>query len=96
MNTTDCNYFIVTNYNNVQEGYYIWTGCTDIVSVGSINPLETQYICAKDISVETYSPPLDVALVGLCPSSTPTPSVTPTITRRQLRQLQHQHLQHRR
>lgn len=80
MYTTDCNYFRITNYNNVQEGYYKWTGCTDIVSVSSINPLETQYLCAKDLIVESYSAPLDVVFVGLCPSSTPTPTTTPTVT----------------
>jgi hypothetical protein len=80
MYTTDCNYFRITNYNNVQEGYYKWTGCTDIVSVSSINPLSTEYLCAKQIVVEGYSAPLNVVFVGLCPSSTPTPTVTPTVT----------------
>lgn len=80
MNTTDCNYFRITNYNNVQEGYYRWTGCTDIISVSPINPLETQYVCAKDLSVESYGAPLSVVTIGLCPSPTPTPSVTPTVT----------------
>jgi hypothetical protein len=80
MYTSDCNYFRITNYNNVQEGYYRWTGCTDTVSVTSIDPLSTQYLCAKDIIVEGYSAPLDIIFVGLCPSSTPTPTVTPTVT----------------
>jgi hypothetical protein len=80
MNTTDCNYFRITNYNNVQEGYYRWTGCTDIVGVTSIDPLGTQYICAKDVVVENYSAPLDIVFVGLCPSTTPTPTITPTPT----------------
>jgi len=40
MYTTDCNYFNITNYNNVQEGYYRWTGCTGIVSVSPINTLD--------------------------------------------------------
>jgi hypothetical protein len=82
MYTTDCNYFRITNYNNTQEGYYKWTGCTDIVSVSTINPLETEYLCAKDLSVENYSAPLDIVLIGLCPSTTPTPSptATPTMT----------------
>lgn len=80
MYPTECNYFIVTNYNNVEEGYYRWTGCTDIVSVSSINPLEVQYVCAKDLVVETYGAPLTVQFIGLCPSSTPTPTVTPTVT----------------
>ena len=80
MYTTDCNYFRIINYNNVQEGYYKWTGCTDIVSVTSIDPLNTQYLCAKNVIVEGYSVPLNIAFVGLCPSNTPTPTVTPTIT----------------
>ena len=80
MYTTDCNYFRVTNNNNVQEGYYIWTGCTDIVSVSSINPLEIQYICAKDLVTESYGAPLDIVFVGLCPSTTPTPTITSTPT----------------
>ena len=80
MYTTDCNYFRITNYNTTQEGYYKWTGCTDIVSVSTINPLGTEYLCAKDLSVESYSAPLDVVFVGLCPSTTPTPTVTPTPT----------------
>jgi hypothetical protein len=80
MYTTDCNYFRITNYNNTQEGYYKWTGCTDIISVSTINPLETEYLCAKDVSVESYSAPLDITFVGLCPSNTPTPTTTPTPT----------------
>jgi hypothetical protein len=80
MYTTDCNYFRITNYNNVQEGYYSYTGCTDIVSINSIGTLQTEYICAKDIFVESYGAPLDVVFIGLCPSSTPTPTVTPTVT----------------
>ena len=80
MYTTDCNYYIITNYNNVEEGYYRWTGCTDIISVSPINPLEVQYVCAKDLVVESYGAPLTISLVGLCPSSTPTPTVTPTVT----------------
>jgi hypothetical protein len=80
MYTTDCNYFRITNYNNVQEGYYKWIGCTDIVSVTSIDPLNTQYLCAKNVIVEGYSAPLNISFVGLCPSSTPTPTVTPTVT----------------
>jgi len=80
MYTTDCNYFRITNYNNVQEGYYKWTGCTDIVSVNSINSLETQYLCAKDITVESYGAPLNIVSIGLCPSITPTPTFTSTPT----------------
>ena len=75
-----CYYYRITNYNNTQEGYYKWTGCTDIVSVSTINPLETEYLCAKDLSVESYSAPLDIVFVGLCPSTTPTPTFTPTPT----------------
>ena len=76
----DCNYYRITNYNNVQEGYYRWTGCTDIISVSPIGTLQTSYVCAKDIYVEEYGAPLDVVFIGLCPSSTPTPTVTPTPT----------------
>jgi hypothetical protein len=47
MYTNDCNYYQITNYNNVQEGYYRWTGCTGIVSVSPINPLQTDYVCAE-------------------------------------------------
>jgi hypothetical protein len=80
MYTTDCNYYRITNYNNVQEGYYRWTGCTDIIGVNPVDPLQTSYFCAKDIYVEEYGAPLDVVFIGLCPSSTPTPTVTPTVT----------------
>ena len=80
MYTTDCNYYIITNYNNVEEGYYRWTGCTDIISVSSINPLQVQYVCAKDLVVESYGAPLTISLVGLCPSTTPTPTITSTPT----------------
>jgi len=75
-----CNYFRITNYNNVQEGYYSWTGCTGIVSVSPIDPLQTQYICGDNVFVESYGAPLTVVFVGLCPSTTPTPTVTPTVT----------------
>jgi hypothetical protein len=75
-----CNYFRVTNYNNVQTGYYRWTGCTDIISVTPVEPLQTSYVCAKDLYVEDYAAPLDVVNMGLCPSTTPTPTVTPTPT----------------
>jgi hypothetical protein len=80
MYTTDCNYFRITNYNNIQEGYYKWTGCTDIVSVNSINSLETQYLCVKDITVESYGAPLNIVSIGLCPSITPTLTFTSTPT----------------
>ena len=76
-----CNYYRITNYNSVQEGYYRWTGCTGgIISVSTINPLDNQYICAENIEVENYSAPLDIVFMGLCPSSTPTPTMTPTNT----------------
>ena len=81
MYTTDCNYYRITNYNNVQTGYYRWTGCTDIISVTPVEPLQTSYVCAKDLYVEDYAAPLDVVVIGLCPSITPTPSFTPTPTR---------------
>jgi hypothetical protein len=80
MYTTDCNYFNITNYNNVQEGYYRWTGCTGIVSISPINTLDSHYVCARDIMVEEYGAPLTVVFAGLCPSNTPTPTITPTIT----------------
>ena len=80
MYTTDCNYYRITNYNNVQTGYYRWTGCTDVIGVTPVDPLQTSYFCAKDISVEDYAAPLDVVDMGLCPSTTPTPTVTPTPT----------------
>jgi len=80
MYITDCNYFRITNYNTVQEGYYRWTGCTDIVSVSTIDPLKTEYICAKNVIAESYSAPLDIVFVGLCPSTTPTQTITATPT----------------
>jgi hypothetical protein len=80
MYITDCNYFRITNYNNIQQGYYTWTGCTDIVSVSTINPLETQYVCAQDLVQENYGAPLTINNIGLCPSETPTPTPTNTPT----------------
>jgi hypothetical protein len=80
MYITDCNYFRITNYNNVQEGYYRWTGCTDIIGVNPVGTIQTSYICAKNITVEEYGAPLDVVFMGLCPSNTPTSTVTPTPT----------------
>jgi len=76
----DCFYYRITNYNNVQTGYYRWTGCTDIISVSPLEPLQTSYVCAKDLYVENYAAPLDIVNMGLCPSTTPTPTVTPTPT----------------
>ena len=78
MYTTDCNYFSITNYNNVQDGYYKWTGCTGSVNVSSIGPLQTSYICAKDVSPEEYGAPINIVFIGLCPSNTPTQTQTPT------------------
>ena len=76
-----CNYYRITNYNNVQEGFYRWTGCTGgIVSVTGVDPLQTSYVCAIDLYVENYAAPLDVVNMGLCPSSTPSPTVTPSVT----------------
>lgn len=80
MYTTDCNYFRLTNYNNVQDGYYRWTGCTDIISVTPLEPLQSVYVCAKNLIVEPYGAPLTVIVVGLCPSNTPTPTITSTPT----------------
>jgi hypothetical protein len=80
MSTLDCNYFIITNYNNVEQGYYRWTGCTDIISVSPINPLDVQYVCAKDLTVESYGAPLTISLVGLCPSTTPTPTKSANVS----------------
>ena len=75
-----CNYYRITNYNNVQEGFYRWTGCTGIISVTEVTPLQTSYVCADNLYVEDYAAPLDVVNMGLCPSNTPTPSITPTVT----------------
>ena len=80
MYTTDCNYFSITNYNNVQDGYYRWTGCTDSVNVTPIGPQQTNYICAKDVSPEEYGAPINIIFIGLCPSNTPTQTPTPTPT----------------
>ncbi len=75
-----CYYYRITNYNNVQEGFYRWTGCTGIVSVTGVNPLQTSYVCADGLYVENYAAPLDVVNMGVCPSNTPTPTITPTPT----------------
>jgi len=75
-----CNYYQIINYNSVDTGYYRYTGCTGIVSVGTIVPLFTEYVCAEDLVKEEYSGPLDISNIGLCPSATPTTSVTPSVT----------------
>jgi hypothetical protein len=75
-----CNYYQIINYNSVENGYYRYTGCTGIISVGTITPLNTEYVCAEDLIQESYSGPLSITNIGLCPSNTPTPTVTPTIT----------------
>jgi hypothetical protein len=75
-----CNYYQIINYNSVEDGYYRYTGCTSVVSVGSITPLNTEFVCAEDLIQESYSGPLSITNIGLCPSNTPTPTVTPTIT----------------
>lgn len=80
MYTTDCNYFKITNYNTVQQGYYAWTGCTGIYSVTPIDPLQSHYVCAKDLYAQDCGAPLTIAFAGLCPSTTPTPTQTPTVT----------------
>lgn len=80
-----CNYYEITNYNSVEEGYYRWTGCTGgIISVSPLNPLDRAYVCAENLIQEEYSSPLTIEIIGPCPSATPTatltPSVTPTLT----------------
>jgi hypothetical protein len=75
-----CNYYQIINYNSVEDGYYRYTGCTSVVSVGTITPLNTEFVCAEDLIQESYSGPLSITNIGLCPSNTPTPTLTPTIT----------------
>lgn len=76
----NCNYYQIINYNSVEDGYYRYTGCTGIISVGTITPLNTEYVCAEDLVKEEYSGPLDITDLGLCPTATPTPSITPSVT----------------
>jgi len=80
MYTTDCNYFKITNYNTVQQGYYAWTGCTGIVSVTPIDPLDSHYVCASDLYAQDCGAPLTVVFIGICSFITPTPTITPTRT----------------
>ena len=80
MYTTDCNYFNITNYNTVQQGYYAWTGCTGIISVTPIDPLDSHFVCASDLYAQDCGAPLTVVFVGICSLITPTPTVTPTRT----------------
>lgn len=78
-----CNYYEITNYNSVEEGYYRWTGCTGgIISVSQLNPLDRAYVCAENLIQEDYSSPLTIIDLGPCPSLTPTPTITssPTLT----------------
>jgi hypothetical protein len=76
----NCNQYRITNYNSTEIGYYKWTGCTGIMNVSQINPLQTDYVCADKLLQENYGSPLTIINTGLCPSNTPTPSITPTIT----------------
>jgi hypothetical protein len=75
-----CNYYQIINYNSVEDGYYRYTGCTGIVSVGTITPLNTEFVCAEDLIQESYSGPLSITNIGLCPTATPTSSITPSVT----------------
>lgn len=75
-----CNYYQIINYNSVEEGYYRYTGCTGVISVATITPLNTEFVCAEDLIQESYSGPLNITNMGLCPTATPTPSITPSIT----------------
>jgi hypothetical protein len=70
-----CNYYQIINYNSVEDGYYRYTGCTSVVSVGTITPLNTEFVCAEDLIQESYSGPLSITNIGLCPTATPTPSI---------------------
>ena len=76
-----CNFYEIINYNNVQTGYYAWTGCTGIISVSPLEPLNSiQVCCLTEPIIQQYGAPLTIAYIGLCPSVTPTPSFTPTPT----------------
>lgn len=76
-----CNYYEITNFNSVEDGYYRWTGCTGgIISVNSLRPLDRVLVCAEDLIQEDYGAPLTIINTGLCPSSTPTPTMTSSMT----------------
>jgi hypothetical protein len=76
-----CNYYEITNFNSVEDGYYRWTGCTGgIISVNSLSPLDRVLVCAEDLIQEDYGAPLTIINTGLCPSSTPTPTMTSSMT----------------
>ena len=75
-----CNYYQIINYNSVEDGYYRYTGCTSVVSVVTITPLNTEFVCAEDLIQESYSGPLSITNIGLCPTATPTSSITPSVT----------------
>ena len=51
-----------------------------VVSVGTITPLNTEFVCAEDLIQESYSGPLSITNIGLCPTATPTSSITPSVT----------------
>jgi len=78
MYTTDCNNFKITNYNTVQQGFYAWTGCTGIVSVTQIDPLDSHDVCVLNLYAQDCGAPLTVTFVGICSLITPTPTFTPT------------------
>jgi hypothetical protein len=77
---SSCNQYLITNYNSIKSGFYQWTGCTGIINVSEIFPLQTDYVCAENIIQEEYGAPLTIINTGLCPSNTPTPSITPSVT----------------
>lgn len=75
-----CNYYQIINYNNVQSGFYKLTGCTSESYITEIKPLNSDFVCGDNVFVESYGAPLSVVNIGMCPSTTPTPSFTPTPT----------------
>ena len=60
--------------------YYEIINVTPTPTPTPVAPIQTTYICGKNILVEQYGAPLDVTFIGLCPSNTPTPTMTPTPT----------------